>query len=127
MFKNRRVLLLLRKPSLLAEGLERLLRQIEDVELIGPWDLNASMLKRLSETVADIILIVEKERDAEDTGALINRILEQYPGLPLVRIGMQENTIRLYISQTLPARAADLLHLIQTLPVHQLKNVERDI
>lgn len=121
--KNRRVLFL-RQPSLLAEGLERLLRQIVDVELIGPWDLDSSMLARLSKTIADIVLIVEEDVDVKDTDSLINRILEQYPGLPLVRIGLREDTIRLYISRRLPARAADLLHLIRTLPVHQLKDVE---
>jgi len=121
----KRRVLLLRAPSLLAEGLERLLRQMEDVELIGPWDLNAQLLPRLSEATPDIILVAEEDADAADTSSLINRILGQHPDLPIVRIGMQQSTIRLYTSRALPARTPELIDLIRSLPVHPLEDAER--
>jgi len=121
---QRRVLLL-REPSLLAEGLERLLRQMEEVELSGPWDLNSQLLTRLPEAVPDILFIAEEDADAADTSFFINRILERHPDLPIVRIGMRQNTIRLYTSRVLPARTAELVDLIRNLPVHQLDDAEQ--
>lgn len=114
----KRRVLLLHMPSLLAEGVERLLRQIEEVELIGPWDLNAQMIAHLSETAPDMIVIAEEDADAASTGLLINRILEQHPDLPVVRIGIQQSTIRLYTSRALPARTTELADLIRSLPPH---------
>ena len=118
----KRRVLLLRAPSLLAEGIERLLRQMEDVELIGPWDLNTELVSRFPEATPDIVLMVEEGTHTEVTGALINQILEQHPELPVVYVGMQQNTIRLYTSRALPARATELVDLIRSLPLHQLQD-----
>ena len=122
----KRRVLLLRVPSLLAEGVERLLRQMEEVELIGPWDLTNQPMAHLSDAVPDIVVIAEEDPGATDTGHLINRILEQHPDLPIVRISVQQSTIRLYTSRALPARTTELVDLIRSLPLHQLKDLESE-
>ncbi len=120
----KRRVLLLGAPSLLAEGVERLLRQLEDVEVIGPWDLNAQRLPRLSEVTPDIIVVAEESAEVADTGSLTSQVLEQHPDLTIVRIGMQQNTIRLYTSRALPARTTELVDLIRSLPLQHLEETE---
>ncbi len=118
----KRRVLLLRAPSLLAEGIERLLREMEDVELIGPWDLEAQWMARLAEASPDIIVIAEEDANAADTSSLINQVLQQHPDLPIVRIGMEQSTIRLYTSRALPARTTELVDLIRSLPIQPLED-----
>jgi DNA-binding NarL/FixJ family response regulator len=116
--EKRRVLLLC-VESLLSESLERILGQLEDVELVGPWRLDADVLTRLPEDMPDIALIVQEAEESESVASLTSQILERYPDLPIVRIGLTENVIRVYASQTLPARSADLIEVIRSLPVYQ--------
>jgi len=116
--EKRRVLLLC-VESLLGESLERILGQLEDVELVGPWRLDADVLSRLPEDMPDIALIVQEGEGSESVASLTSQILECYPDLPIVRIGLTENVIRVYASQTLPARSADLIDVIRSLPAYQ--------
>jgi DNA-binding NarL/FixJ family response regulator len=115
---KRRVLLLWVQP-LLGEGLEHILRGLEDVELIGPWDLDSGALSRLSEEAPDIVIVADGEREkGESVASLTAQILERYPDLPIVRIGLEQNALRIYTSRTLPARSADLIEAIRGLPLH---------
>lgn len=110
-----RVLLLCDQP-LLSESLEYILGQVEDVELLGSHVLGTHVPARLWEEVPDIVLLVEEDGEAESAASLMAQILELHPDLPIVRIGLTQNVIRLYTSRTLPARSADLIEAIRTLP-----------
>lgn len=116
--EKRRVLLLC-VETLLGESLERILGQLEDVELVGPWGLDADVLTQLHEDMPDIALIVQEGEESESAASLTSQILEHYPDLPIVRIGLTENVIRVYALQTLPARSADLIDVIRSLPAYQ--------
>lgn len=116
--------LFLRAPSLLAEGIERLLRHMEGVEFVGPWDLDAQVAARLSEANPDIIVLAEEGASAAETGFLISEILEQHPDLPIVRVGMEQHSICLYTSRALPARTTELVELIRNLPIRQPEDIE---
>ncbi|MFQ5340370.1 MAG: hypothetical protein ACE5F6_02365 [Anaerolineae bacterium] len=116
--EKRRVLLLC-VETLLGESLERILGQLEDVELVGPWGLDADVLTQLHEDMPDIALIVQEGEESESAASLTSQILERYPDLPIVRIGLTENVIRVYALQTLPARSADLIDVIRSLPAYQ--------
>jgi len=116
---KRRVLLLCAQP-LLGEGLETILSRLEDMELSGPWAPDAQVMDRLLKDVPDIVLVVEKEKEDQSITSLMTGILERYPDLPVVRIGLVQNVIRLYTSRTLPARSADLIETIRSLPARPL-------
>ncbi len=119
---DKRRVLLLCSQSLLGEGLERILGGLEDVELIGPWVLESQVLSRLFEAVPDIVVVAEGEReDAGSVTSLTAQILESYPDLPVVRIGLEQNAVRVYTSRTLPARSVDLIEAIRNLPVQPHK------
>ena len=117
----RRVLLLQDQQPLLGELLEHILGGLEDVELIGPRALDPQVLSRLSDEAPDIVLIAEQEGKRDSVAFLITQILERYPDLPVVRIGLEQNTVRIYTSRTLPARSADLIEAIRSLPVQPHK------
>ncbi|HBY92430.1 MAG: hypothetical protein M5U01_36475 [Ardenticatenaceae bacterium] len=108
--------LLLCAQALLGESLEHILSTVEDVELLGSRVLDAQLLARLFTEVPDIVLIAEEEGESESVATLIAQILEQYPDLPIARVGLMQNIIRLYTSRTLPARSADLIETIRSLP-----------
>jgi len=121
---KRRVLLLC-VQSLLGESLENILSKVEDVELIGPWVLDAQTLARLSEGVPDIVLVAEEGGGHESAASLTAQILDHYPDIPVIRVGLAQDTVRLYTSQRLPpveftdAHSADLIEVIRSLPAGQ--------
>jgi DNA-binding NarL/FixJ family response regulator len=106
---------------LLGEALENILSKVEDVELVGAWALDDQALARLAQGLPDILLIAEEEA-GESASSLTAQVLERYPDLPVVRVGLMQNVVRLYTSRTLPARSADLIEAIRGLPVHQRKS-----
>lgn len=113
---DKRRVLLLSVQSLLGESLENVLSQVEDVELIGPWTLDGNALDRLAERAPDVVLVTEEAQEGSDLTSFTSQILERYPDLPVVRVELGHNIVRLYTSQTLPARTADLLETIRSLP-----------
>lgn len=114
-------ILLLCGQSLLAEALQNIVGPVEGVELVGPWAPEVATLKRLRQDEAgdafDLILIADSRGESE--AALVGQVMEQYPILPVARIGLDDNEIHLYTSRALPARRADLIELIESLPVRQ--------
>ena len=114
-------ILLLCAESLLAKGLENILGPLKGVELVGPWAPEAAALERLTQDepgdVFDLILIADSRGESE--AALVAQIMEQHPDLPVARVGLDDNAIRLYTSRALPARRADLIELIRSLPVRK--------
>jgi len=119
--KKKRVLLL-SVDSLLGESIEQMLSQLEDVELVGPWQLDATLLPRLAEEMPDIALVVQGGEGSEKMLSLTGQILEHYPGLSVVRIGLQENVIRVTATRTLPAHSAALIDLIRSLPAYRAED-----
>ncbi len=119
-YAQKRILLLCAE-SLLAEGLENILGPLKGVKLVGPWAPEAAALERLTQDepgdAFDLILIADSRGESE--AALVSQIMEQHPDLPVARVGLHDNAIRLYTSRALPARRADLIELIRGLPVHR--------
>jgi len=111
--------LLLCVHSLLGESLEQILSQEESVELLGPWDLDGPVLAQLSRGVPDVVLVAEVEVKSERAVALTAQILDRYPDVPVIRVGLAQDTVRVYSSHAVPARAVDLMEAIRNLSFHQ--------
>ena len=114
--------LLLCNQTLLGESLQAILSGEDGVELIGPWLPNNEVPNRLSEVSPDVVLVAEDEDTGQTTGILTAQILGQHPDLPLVRVGLRENIVRLYVASTMPARSSDLLEAIRRLPSQRPKS-----
>jgi len=116
---GKQCVLLLCAQSLLCESLEKLLNQEKSVELIGPWNLDTPVLAQLSRNTPDVVLVAEAESESEKVTALTVQILEHYPDVSVIRVGLTQDTIRVYTSQAVPARTVDLMEAIRGLSVHQ--------
>jgi hypothetical protein len=114
---ERRRVALLCAQQLLGESLEHTLRKAGDITLLGPWALDEQVLFHLSGSAADIVLIVEAEDMPHEAVMITAEILERFPALPIIRVTLEQNVVRCYSTQTLPARSVDLIDLIHSLPV----------
>jgi DNA-binding NarL/FixJ family response regulator len=116
----RRRILVLSRQTLLGESLERILGEIEDVEVIGSWLLDDSALPELPNPSPDLLLIADDEVNAGGMTGLALHFMELYPNLPVIRVELDRNILQVFTSQMLPARVADLIDAIRRLPVSDL-------
>lgn len=116
--KTRRVLLLSVQP-LLSESLATVLQGIKGIELLGPLAIDDDTVHMLAQETPDIVLIAEREDQHQEAIHLAGQILEMYPELPVVQVGLNQNLIRLYNSQVLPAHSTNLINFICEQPVYQ--------
>ncbi|MEE8392100.1 MAG: hypothetical protein V3S14_15070 [Anaerolineae bacterium] len=86
-----------------------------ELELIGPWDLDAPVLAQLSQDTPDVVLVAEAESESERVAALTAQILNLYPDVTVIRVGLGKGTVRVYTSHVVPARAVDLMEAIHSL------------
>ena len=112
----KRCILLLCPPTLLGEGVACILRQVEDVELIGPWAVDDWTLTRLSDIAPDVVLVAEPEGECDNEAFVTSEILEHYVDLPVVRICLSDTAMRVHSARKMPASSAALLEVIRDTP-----------
>lgn len=100
---------------LLGESLEHILRTAAEVDLQGCLGLDEKVLPRLVENPPDLLVIADEGLSGEQTSQLTTRILELLPNLPVLRVTLERNDLRIYTSRSLPARSTDLIDLIHRL------------
>lgn len=103
------------EKHLLGESLEHILRQAPNVELTACLELDEESLPRLVESPPDLLVIADEGISGHQASQLTTRILELLPNLPVLRVTLERNELRVYTSQSLPARSADLIDLIHRL------------
>jgi len=104
--------------SLLSESLEHLLGKQSDVEILGPWVIDESAVERLNAQIPDIVVIVgesmgDKDSIAQRVALLTVQILENFVGLPVIQVSLEQDQVHIYNSQTVPARSADFIKAIR--------------
>jgi DNA-binding NarL/FixJ family response regulator len=114
--EKRRVALLCTQ-DLLGESITHLLSHIEDITVIACWSLGDPALPRLLAEAPDLLLIADEEPFSEAMARLTAQLMEACPDLPIVRITLSQNVLRVYTAQSMPARSAELLEMIRRLPV----------
>lgn len=100
--------------SLLGESLEQVLGKLEDVELVPLPEAGSTLLTRLAEIQPDVVVITEEKHSR----SLTAHILDNCPSLAVVQVGLEQNIARVFTSRTLPARSAELIDAIRSLPPH---------
>jgi DNA-binding NarL/FixJ family response regulator len=101
---------------LLAEGLQLIFQKMEDVDLIGPWELNLDSIDRILASQPDVVLVADQDLEKESTLALMAQILEMFPDLTVMRVTLSQDVVRAYTAHTTPARSTDLMEFIRALP-----------
>ena len=114
--EKRRVLLVC-SQHLFGQGLETILRRVEGMKLLGPIELFPEDFdSRLLELRPDAVIMVDEGEHSLSTYFLTAAILQQFPSLPVISAGLEQNTFRIYSAHTLPARSSDLVEAILNLP-----------
>lgn len=109
--------LLICSQHLFGESLEAILRRVEDMELLGPVELSQENINtRLLELRPDAVIVVDEGETKMSTSHLTAAILQQFPNLPVIRAGLEQNIFRVFSAHTLPARSSDLVEAILNLP-----------
>ncbi len=107
--------LLLSSQHLFGESMEMILRAEQDMELVGPWNLDEpGIYRRLLDVEPSVVVIADENLHSEMAAELTKTIMEEYPELSVIRTGLSENVFRLFSTHTLPARGIQLLETIRT-------------
>ncbi|MBV6395832.1 MAG: hypothetical protein HFACDABA_01414 [Anaerolineales bacterium] len=114
--EKRRVLLICSK-RLFGESLEALLRKDGQFELLGPIEASENNIgMRLRELRPDAVIVVDEGETKMGITYLTASILQQFPSLPIIRAGLEQNVFRVFSAHTIPARSSNLVEAILNLP-----------
>ncbi len=119
--------LLVCSQYLFGESMETILRAEADVELIGPWELDEGVCAKIGEACPSVVLIVSEDSQSESSAELTSTIMESFPDLPIIRAALTENLVRVHWTHILPARGADLLETIRSLPETKISSKKRGV
>ncbi|MDA8189702.1 MAG: hypothetical protein M0T85_16300 [Dehalococcoidales bacterium] len=104
---NRRILVLYSK-SLLAQGVENLLRKSEGLEVIGV-DLEQRDAVRRIGTLQPEVVIVDGDDLPVYGGSLILQLLREHPSVKVLCISVNGNTVDIYRKSQMAVTRADEL------------------
>jgi hypothetical protein len=113
---QKRRVALLSDQNLLGEILEDILVNSDEVEFIGSWgldDLNMASFAKLS---PGLLVIADEVPPSSRVSDHLAEIQTVYPDIPIIRVTLDQNDLRIYTSQSKPARRAELIDLIRQLP-----------
>ncbi len=107
-----RVLLICRLP-LLCEGIQRLFQKLDDVQTVTLDSVDAGIIEScLHDFAPATVLIATQGADVAAT-RLIPDVLNHWPDVSVIWIGLEETSLRIYTSQTLPANSQQLIQAIR--------------
>lgn len=111
--RRRRVALLCAR-QLLCESLQHTLGSDPTIEVLGPWAIDEHAVALLTQVSPDLVLIAEPLQRTEKVKRVTARILANLPNLPMIRVTLENNMMRFYSTQTMPASSNDLMTLIHS-------------
>lgn len=113
---DKRRVLLVCSETLFGESLEILLRNAEDVELVGPLNFNDATHDRILLAAPDVVIIAEEPPEHDVMNTLTAALMERFPNLHVIKAGLEQNTLRVFAAQTWPASSVDLISVIRGIP-----------
>jgi chemotaxis response regulator CheB len=110
---DRYQVLLISILPLLGEGLQRLLEEQEDVDLIALQCTDYGSLQACAGNVHPDVILIAGEREDDAATHLISNVLNCCTDTPVVWIEMETNVIRKYTAHNLPANSKELIETIR--------------
>jgi DNA-binding NarL/FixJ family response regulator len=102
--------------SLFAESVAELLGHSPALVVVGVAATVAAALAHLDDSQPDLVIVLSSGTGSgTDHGPLLSR----YPDLPILRADLNVNDLRIFRSQRVEARLADLMAAIQALPTRR--------
>jgi hypothetical protein len=112
--KKKRVAVICAK-QLICDSLMHILANAADIEILGPWAIDAHAYAHLSSEEPDLAIVAETVSKNVRVDRLIARILVQFPSMPVIRVTLENNMMRFYSPHIIPASSSDLISLIHRL------------
>ena len=110
---HRRVLVL-GADSLFRDGILLLLQRVEDVSLVGAWEMNWAALHRIASVEPDIVLIVDAGEASGVGMAFAEDLLKHHPTMLVIRVNSHDDVLSIHSARQAPADLATLLHVIRS-------------
>lgn len=110
----RRVLLVY-TPSLLSESIHHILDEEPGITVVKAVPLAPEHFDVVETVHPDVIVVVEGEPTAETTAA-VGLLLQRCGEVPLIRVGLEESSVRIHRSEQLPASLAELKNVLKQIP-----------
>jgi hypothetical protein len=107
-----RVLLICQLP-LLCEGVQHLIQGMDDVQLVTLDCVDPGLIESCLQDFAPATVLIATERADAVATRLIPDVLNHWPDISIIWIGLEENSLRVYTSQILPANSQQLTHAIR--------------
>ncbi len=98
---------------LLCEGIVNLLAGNEEIEMVGPVELDQALAMMEQRNVD--VLILAGERATPQQNVEFSELLDRIPRVPVIQAKLSERTLRLYMVQEVPASKDGLFHALHTL------------
>jgi len=114
--KRRRVLLLGR-PSILTQGVQKILEQAEVVELVGVAPLETEEeAGTINHLQPDVVVLTGEDGDPPVIETCLARLLKAHPDLPVIVTSAAEDALYVYTSRRGLAQSPDLIAAITASP-----------
>ncbi len=117
---KKRHVLLLGEEHILGESLEKLLKSFSDIHLSGPKPLRDDISDHVAKIKPDVVLITDAGDQQNRVASIAAKILDRFPNIPVIHSSLSRNVVRIYSSHELPARSADLIDAIRSIPVKEI-------
>lgn len=122
---KKRHVLLIGEEHILGESLEKLLKGFSDIHHSGPKPLSDDISDHIAKIKPDVILITDVGEQQNRIAGIAAKILDLYPNIPVIHSSLSRNVVRIYSSHELPARSADLIDAIRSIPVKE--NIDGEV
>jgi len=113
---TRRRVLLLGQPSIFTNGVQKILEQAEDVELVGVALLETCQTNEISHFQPEVVVLIDEDGDQPVIEMCLARLLKSHPDLPVIVTSAAEDALYVYTSWRGGAQSPDLIAAITASP-----------
>ncbi len=101
--------------SLPAEGMARLLENIEHFQLVDQVQTLSRVRQLVEENKVDVLILIDTGSMPGQSHAHLGSLLSQYPGLPIIRANIDTDKVQVITSHCVDANLDELTKAISKL------------
>ncbi len=109
----KRSVLLVSSENLFGESVEALLRRSTELQVFGPLKFEDDIPAEIARRQPKVVVIAGEDEFNAAAIHLTAHLVEHYPDLVVIRVGLAQKVFRVFSMHTLPARGSSLLEVIQ--------------
>jgi chemotaxis response regulator CheB len=106
---KRRQVLLMGQSSIFITGVEKILEQVDEIEIVGVVPAAVEEMACIDELQPDVVLLINDDNNPTAVDMLLAQILTGYPDLLVIVSNLAEEMLHICISQHRVAQGPDLI------------------